>query len=112
MAYLTAGSYGTEPLHQRTQEFSRLPHDPAALRARASRLARLGMGYLVQLGPDGLDMATAAIEMAGEYTRRACELEGSTPLSPEAATEFPAFVEFDAMAAQLANEIAIPALPA
>ncbi len=109
MAYLTAGSYGTEPLHQRTQEFSRLPHDPAALRARASRLARLGMGYLVQLGPDGLDMATAAIEMAGEYTRRACELEGSTPLSLEAASELPAFATFDAMAAELGQRIDTPA---
>jgi hypothetical protein len=110
MAYLTAGSYGTEPLHRRAQEFSRLPHDPQALRARASRLARLGLGYLAQFGADGLDMATGAIELAAEYTRRACEIEGSTPLPLEAAAEFPAFLEFDAMAAQLGCAVKSSAL--
>lgn len=106
MVYLTAGCYSTEPLHRRAPEFSRLPHDPQALRARASRIARLGMGYLVQLGADGLDMATAAIELATEYATRACEIEGTAPLPLEAASELPAFVEFDAMAAELGSRIA------
>jgi hypothetical protein len=108
VAYLTLGSYGTEPLHRRTPEYSRLPHDPQALRARASRIAKLGLGYLVQLGADGLDMATAAIGLATEYATRACEIEGTRPLPLEAATEFPAFLEFDAMAAELGQRIASP----
>ena len=109
MVYLTAGCYSTEPLHRRASEFSRLPHDPQALRARASRLAKLGLGYLTQLGADGLDLATAAIGLATEYATRACEIEGSTPLSLEAASELPAFATFDAMAAELGQRIDTPA---